>query len=106
MRRLPNASMPMTQPSVRSTRVRRALHAAVGGAILAATAVVAASCDRTVSPTENLPPLEAASIDADAGAWGFFVLTGPEQIAVPAPAAVTSEAYMAELIEKVAAGTN
>ncbi|MCU0635181.1 MAG: phosphatase PAP2 family protein [Gemmatimonadaceae bacterium] len=54
-------------------------------------------CDRVVQPTETLPPLEMASVDADAGRWRMLVLTSAEQVAVPAPAAVTSAEYRAEL---------
>jgi uncharacterized lipoprotein YajG len=63
---------------------------------LAAVAALA-SCDRTVTPTEALPPLEASSLDAGAGAWRTIVLTTADQIPVAAPAAVTSPAYAAEL---------
>ena len=56
-----------------------------------------ASCDRVVQPTETLPPLEAASLDADAGSWSMLLLSGPDQFAVAAPAATTSDAYLAEL---------
>lgn len=55
------------------------------------------SCDRTVNPTEVLPPLSPVSTDANAGAWRMLVLSSPTQIAVPAPAPVTSDAYKAEL---------
>mgnify|MGYP002778744514 FL=1 len=63
----------------------------------AALAVAASACDRTVQPTEALPPLQATALDADAGRWGMLVLSAPDQIAVPAPAPVTSDAYRAEL---------
>ena len=64
---------------------------------LALSALVLLSCDRQVQPTEALPPLQAASVDADAGGWRMLVLSAPDQIAVPAPAATTSDAYRAEL---------
>ena len=59
--------------------------------------ILVASCDQSISPTEALPPLEAASLDANAGTWGMIVMTGPTQIAVAAPTAVTSAAYLAEV---------
>lgn len=65
--------------------------------LLAAAALPVTSCDRTVSPTEALPPRQAASLDSGAGAWRMLVLGAPDQIVVPAPAAVTSDAYRAEL---------
>jgi hypothetical protein len=64
---------------------------------LLASAVVPANCDRAVQPTEVLPPLHAASVDAGAGGWRMLVLSGPDQIPVAAPAAVTSDAYRAEI---------
>ena len=42
-------------------------------------------------------PLAAAGNDADAAKWQMVVLSGPDQIAVPAPEAVNSTAYQAEL---------
>jgi len=54
-------------------------------------------CDNSIQPTELLPPLEAVSLDADAGTWRMLVLTSPSQIAVAAPTAVGSAAYLAEL---------
>jgi membrane-associated phospholipid phosphatase len=64
---------------------------------VAALVASVAGCDRTVTPTEALQPLEPASLDADAGTWRMLVLTGPTQVPVPAPAATTSPAYVAEL---------
>jgi len=62
-----------------------------------AAALVAGGCDKSVGPFEVLPPLEASSLDATAGTWRMIVLPGPIQIAVAAPTAVTSPAYVAEL---------
>jgi hypothetical protein len=45
----------------------------------------------------KLAPLTPASTDADAGAWQMIVLTGPTQIAVPAPSQVAGVDYQAEL---------
>ncbi|GAB1344082.1 phosphatase PAP2 family protein [Gemmatimonas sp.] len=55
------------------------------------------SCDRGVQPTEVLPLLNPVSTDANAGNWRMLVLSGPAQVAVPAPAATSSDAYKAEL---------
>lgn len=68
-------------------------------AVAASAALVAgiASCDRTVAPTESLEPLAPLNVDADAGTWRMLVLTGPAQVPVPAPAATSSPAYLAEL---------
>src|SRR5690348_3969781 len=70
------------------------------GSLLVAIAILlpVASCDKTiVEPSATLPAVEAASIDANAGAWKMIVLAGPDQVAVPDPTAVTSPAYLAEL---------
>ena len=68
--------------------------------LLASTMLVGvlaiASCDNTVHLTD-VPPLQPASVDANAGTWRMIVLTGPEQVAVSAPAPVTSDAYRAEI---------
>src|SRR5690242_10307983 len=70
------------------------------GAMLAAIAVAipVTSCDKSiVEPSKSLPAVEAAGIDASAGTWKMIVLTGPDQVVVPDPAAVSSPAYLAEL---------
>jgi hypothetical protein len=77
--------------SVSERIVRRTLLAA---ALFVATA---AACSHDVSPTEALPPLDAVSVDADAGSWRMLVLSSSSQIAVAAPTAATSDAYKAEL---------
>ena len=63
---------------------------------LSCTAALA-GCDNTITFSETLPPLEAASLDSGAGSWTMIVLSGPAQFAVAAPAAETSAAYRAEL---------
>jgi hypothetical protein len=56
------------------------------------------SCDKSiVSPTADLPPIEAASADANAGSWKMIVLTSPDQVVVPDPAPTTSASYVSEL---------
>lgn len=55
------------------------------------------SCNKDIELTEELSPLTPASADLDAGTWDMIVLTSPSQIAVAAPAEVTSPAYLAEL---------
>src|SRR5712671_5819426 len=62
-----------------------------------AATLVAAGCDKSIGPFEILPALDPSSLDPAAGSWRMILLTGPTQIAVPAPAAVTSAAYVAEL---------
>src|SRR5574341_82266 len=69
--------------------------------LLLAVAVVAAlsgtSCDNSITSSEILQPLQAASIDSGAGSWSMIVLSGPTQFTVAAPAAETSAAYATEL---------
>jgi hypothetical protein len=74
--------------------MRRPLFVAV---MLCAAVLVAAGCDKSIGPFEVLPALDPSSLDPAAGSWRMILLTGPTQIAVPAPAAVTSAAYVAEL---------
>ena len=66
--------------------------------VVLAAAVPVTSCDKSiVEPSASLPPVEAASVDANAGTWKMIVLTGPDQVVVPDPAPVTSASYLAEL---------
>jgi hypothetical protein len=65
--------------------------------VAAVAALGLAACDTSIGPFEVLPPLEASSLDASAGSWGMIALTGPTQVSVAAPTAVTSAAYAAEL---------
>jgi PAP2 superfamily len=58
---------------------------------------LSAGCDKSVGPFEVLPPLQPSSMEPTAGSWRMILLTGPTQIAVPAPSAVTSAAYVSEL---------
>jgi len=54
-------------------------------------------CDNDIDGMQELKQLQPASLDADAGTWRGIVMTAPDQIALAAPAAVTSDAYRAEL---------
>lgn len=65
--------------------------------VACALALSASGCDNTIHLTEVLPPLDPASLDANAGSWRMILLTGPDQFAVAPPGAVTSAAYVAEL---------
>lgn len=66
-------------------------------AALGIATLVLNSCDRSITDLEPLPPQAAASVDAGAGNWSMIVLSSPSQIAVAAPAAISSDAYKAEL---------
>ena len=64
---------------------------------IAATLPVA-GCDKSiVEPSAELPPIQAANVDAAAGTWKMIVLTGPDQVVVPDPAPATSASYLAEV---------
>jgi hypothetical protein len=78
---------------LKSSRRRRLLVAAVS----CAAVLVVGGCDKSIGPFEVLPALDPSSLDPAAGSWHMILLTGPTQIAVPAPAPVTSAAYVAEL---------
>lgn len=69
----------------------------LGAATVLAALLAGTSCDNAVSPIRDLPPLDAASTDANAGSWRMIVLSAPDQFAVAAPAATSSDAYAAEL---------
>src|ERR1700688_2865314 len=79
--------------SVKSA-MRRPLLVAV---VSCAAALIAGGCDKSIGPFEVLPALDPSSLDPAAGSWRMILLTGPTQIAVAAPAPVTSAAYAAEL---------
>jgi hypothetical protein len=63
-------------------------------------------CDNSITSSEALPALQAASLDSGAGSWGMIFLSGPTQFAVVAPAAETSAAYRAELANIKSAQAN
>ena len=59
--------------------------------------LVISSCDKSIEFSEQLTPLTPADLDADAATWTMVFMTTPDQIPVPAPADVASDAYKAEL---------
>jgi hypothetical protein len=74
----------------RSVRVFRSV-------VAAAVLPVMVGCNPEIPQLEDLPASSPAGVDANAGNWRMVVLSGPSQIAVPAPAAAGSDAYRAEL---------
>ena len=75
---------------------RKALGLATVAALTLTVSLVA--CDKSiVEPSASLPAIEPVGVDANAGSWRMIVLTGPDQVAVPEPSAITSPAYLAEL---------
>jgi len=73
--------------------MRRSLVVAVASCAVA----LVGGCDKSIGPFEVLPALDPSSLDPAAGSWHMILLTGPTQLAVPAPAPITSAAYVAEL---------
>jgi hypothetical protein len=55
------------------------------------------SCNKDIAPVQSLKTFQPSSVDANAGTWKPLLLTSNSQIAVAAPAAVTSAAYLAEI---------
>ncbi len=55
------------------------------------------SCDKSIDIDGNLKSYTPSSPDANAGTWRMLVLSSSSSIAVAAPTAVTSDAYLAEL---------
>jgi len=66
-------------------------------ALMALAVVAPLACNKDITATEQLPPVAPASADASAGSWRMIVLNAPSQIAVAAPAAITSDTYKAEV---------
>ncbi len=54
-------------------------------------------CDKSLELDEKFSPVTPADVDADAGDWDMIVLASPDAIAVPAPDAIGSTPYLAEL---------
>ncbi|WP_431212401.1 phosphatase PAP2 family protein [Puia sp. P3] len=62
--------------------------------------VMASACDKKVSDrTADLPPLQPANQDLNAGNWKLVLLSRPDSFAVAAPVATTSPLYVADLNE-------
>ncbi|WP_153798156.1 phosphatase PAP2 family protein [Foetidibacter luteolus] len=68
--------------------------------IIAAGLVLQLSCSKTTKDrTADLPPLEAANIDINAGTWKPVLLRRPDTFAVAAPLPLANPSYVAELNE-------
>jgi len=74
--------------------MRRILYWALG------IMMTASACDKKVSDrTANLPPLQPANQDLNAGSWKLVLLSRPDSFPVAVPAATTSPLYVADLNE-------
>lgn len=68
--------------------------------VLAGLVTIVIACNKNVEGrTENIPALQPADIDINAGTWKPVLLTSPDEIAVPAPAATTAPDYIAQVNE-------
>lgn len=63
-------------------------------AVLVTSIVI--SCNE-IQPVQQLKALAPAKVDSNGGTWTGIFMTSPSQVAVAAPAAVSSTAYQAEL---------
>lgn len=75
--------------------MNRTRFALVPSALLVAVTLV--GCSKSITSTETLTPATPAAQDANAGSWKMIVLSGPTQVPVTAPVAVTDPSYLAEL---------
>ena len=66
-------------------------------AMLFTALLLSTSCNKTIPPSETVPIATPSAADAGAGKWKMIVLSGPTQIPVAAPVAVSDPSYMAEL---------
>jgi hypothetical protein len=80
-----------------STKTLRVPRGAAAGLLAALSLAAFASCSRSIPTLEELQPQAADNNDPGAGTWKMIVLSGPTQFTVAPPAAVTSDAYQAEL---------
>jgi membrane-associated phospholipid phosphatase len=62
--------------------------------------VILAACNKDVEgKTDDLPALQPANIDLNAGTWKPILLTGPAEFPVAAPAGTTTPDYIAQVNE-------
>ena len=75
------------------------------GLTVAGIASVLTSCDMTITDPAR-PAYTPVDVDANAGTWKTYVLTGPTAVTVAQPTATTSAAYQTELTNLKNASTN
>src|SRR6201991_153044 len=70
------------------------------GAILALLLTILSACNKSVSNrTADLPPLQPANQDLNAGSWKLILLSRTDSFPVATPVATTSPLYVADLNE-------
>ncbi len=68
--------------------------------VVAAAVIIPLSCSKGVEGrTDNLPPLQPAKTDINAGAWKTILLAAPTDVAVAAPIATNTPDYIAQINE-------
>lgn len=76
------------------------IHKITAIALFAATSVFYTSCKKDViSKVDQYPSLAPSTLDLNADTWKTILATDPNAFTVPAPAAITSPAYVADLNE-------
>jgi len=62
--------------------------------------LILVACNKEVEGrTDDIPALNPANVDLNAGTWKPILLTGPAEFAVPAPIATTTPDYIAQVNE-------
>ncbi|MBB5058143.1 membrane-associated phospholipid phosphatase [Granulicella aggregans] len=59
--------------------------------------LLGAGCGKSIPSSEQLSPITPSAPDSNAGSWKMIVLSGPTQVPVAAPVAVTDAGYLSEL---------
>src|SRR5512147_2008868 len=61
---------------------------------------IGVACNKDVEGrTDNIAPLNPANLDLNAGTWKPVLLTAPTDVVVPAPIAVNTPEYIAQINE-------
>ncbi len=79
--------------------MKRIITLITGITVLTALLITASCSKAVVGDTEEAPALDPLNSDALAGTWKPVLLAAPDEIAVPAPVAVNSPDYRAQLNE-------
>lgn len=87
----------MFKKQAKMMKKQAALRALLATAFGVSMALLVASCNKNITPTEQLVTATPAAVDATAGDWKMVVLSGPAQIPVAAPDAVSAASYQTEL---------
>lgn len=79
----------------------------ISGSMALAATLIFIACSKDLNErTANIPALQPAQSDADAGNWKPVLLNNPADISVPAPIATTAPDYIAQINEIKATQAN